>query len=282
MRSATNPGGPGHEWVKRRFLLEGAQAGRLFVPARLDENPYLDKEEYEQSLQELPPHVRQQLQHGDWDALPPGEIFQRSWFKPIAVLPRGCRFVRYWDKAGTEGGKGARTAGVLVARTPDRRFCIADVVKGRYNAHERERVILQTAHADRARWENQQGGELSIWVEQEPGSGGKESADNTIRNLAGFSIRAERVTGDKVTRAQPLAAQAEAGNVDMLEGAWNGEFLDEIEAFPGALKDQVDGASGAFNKLAALPEEEEETYSTSGRGMTSARSTQHHNIRLRR
>ena len=88
-------------------------------------------------------------------------------------------------------------------------------------------------------------------AEQEPGSSGVESAQNTTRSLAGYDVRFERVTGDKLTRAMPLAAQAEAGNVDMLAGPWNAAFLDELCMFPnGRNDDQVDGSSGAFAKLA--------------------------------
>ena len=105
---------------------------------------------------------------------------------------------------------------------------------------------MQTAQADARR------GEVETWVEMEPGSGGKESAENTIRNLAGYTVRADRVTGDKVTRASPLAAQAEVGNVELLEGAWNEPLLAEFQNFDGVhgFADQVDAASGAFNKLA--------------------------------
>ena len=89
-----------------------------------------------------------------------------------------------------------------------------------------------------------------IGIEQEPGSGGKASAETSIRNLAGFSVHADRVSGDKVSRAGPFAAQAEAGNVKLLRGAWNQGYLEELCAFPlAALKDQVDATSGAFNKL---------------------------------
>ncbi len=92
---------------------------------------------------------------------------------------------------------------------------------------------------------------MTIWQEQEPGSGGKESAENTTRNLAGFVIRTERVTGDKVTRADPFSAQCEAGNVSIIEADWNIAYLDEMTSFPnGKNDDQVDGSSGAFNKLA--------------------------------
>jgi len=90
-----------------------------------------------------------------------------------------------------------------------------------------------------------------IWVPQDPGSGGKEAAEILLRELAGFIVRAETVTGDKVTRAGPFASQAEAENVKLVRGAWNEEYLAELHGFPeGGHDDQVDASSGAFNKLA--------------------------------
>jgi predicted phage terminase large subunit-like protein len=96
-------------------------------------------------------------------------------------------------------------------------------------------------------------GTVTIWTEQEPGSGGLESAQITVRSMAGYDVRAERVTGDKEARARPFAAQAEAGNVSYLLAPWNVDYFDELESFPmGKLKDQVDASSGAFNKLARV------------------------------
>jgi predicted phage terminase large subunit-like protein len=91
---------------------------------------------------------------------------------------------------------------------------------------------------------------VEVWVEQEPGSGGKESAERTIQNLRGYIVHADRVTGDKETRAEPYAAQVQAGNVDVVLADWNRDFLDEHEKFPnGKYKDQVDAAAGAFMKI---------------------------------
>ncbi len=177
-----------------------------------------------------------------------GGMFKRPWFKivdsvPIAHHYRG--FVRYWDKAGTADG-GKRTAGVLEGEHNRGDFYVLDVVKGQWSAGEREEVIHQTAHLDYARW----GPNVDIWVEQEPGSGGKESAENTIRNLAGFKIHADRPTGDKATRAEPFAAQAQAGNVSLVRADWTPSYLAELTSFPtGTYTDQVDASSGAFNKL---------------------------------
>ena len=76
-------------------------------------------------------------------------------------------------------------------------------------------------------------------------------AEASVRNLAGFSVHADRVTGDKCERAAPLTAQCEAGNVRLLRGPWNQRYLEELCAFPlGSFADQVDASSGAFNKLA--------------------------------
>lgn len=175
---------------------------------------------------------------------PEGEFFKRGWFQVVQVPPLNCEWVRYWDKAGTKDG-GDFTAGVLMGRASDGVFYVADVVRGQWSAHEREQVIKQTAEMDQNR------GHVRIWIEQEPGSGGKESAENTIRNLAGFAVKAERVTGDKALRAEPFAAQCEAGNVRLVRGAWNTAYLHELTSFPaGSNDDQVDGSSGAFSKLA--------------------------------
>jgi predicted phage terminase large subunit-like protein len=187
-----------------------------------------------------------------------GNRFKREWFEIVDALPAKCTFVRYWDKAGTESG-GAYTAGVLMARTPERQYITVDVVRGQWSAGKREAVIKQIADLDRQRF-----GNVGIWVEQEPGSGGKESAQNTVITLAGYNVHAETVTGDKETRAEPLAAQAEVRNVKLLRGTWNWDYLEEITAFPnGTYKDQVDGSSGAFNHLALhaaipLPKEQAE------------------------
>jgi predicted phage terminase large subunit-like protein len=97
------------------------------------------------------------------------------------------------------------------------------------------------------------GRDVQIFVEQEPGSGGKESAEATIRNLAGFTVKADRVTGDKVTRAEPFAAQAGGRNVKLVKADWNRGYLDRLMSFPhGAYKDDADASSGAFNNLSVF------------------------------
>ncbi|RLC33967.1 hypothetical protein DRH14_03995 [Candidatus Shapirobacteria bacterium] len=154
--------------------------------------------------------------------------------------------VRYWDKAGTSAldadSSTKRTAGVLMYYMKDKSFVVADVVKGKWSSTIREKIIRQTAEMD--------GRKVRIWIEQEPGSGGKESAEGTVRNLAGYSCRPDRVTGSKEARADQYAAQVGVENVTVLRRTWTSEFIREHESFPtGRYSDQCDAASGAFNKL---------------------------------
>ena len=119
---------------------------------------------------------------------------------------RILKSVRYWDKAGTEDG-GAFTAGALLHALRDKRYVIEHVVRGQWGALDREERIKFWAERDRA---NARPGTYEVVVEQEPGSGGKESAENTIRNLPGFKVAADKVTGSKEVRADPFAAQVQA------------------------------------------------------------------------
>lgn len=149
--------------------------------------------------------------------------------------------VRYWDKAGTPGG-GAYTVGVRMHRLTNGRFLVDDVVRGQWDSGEREAIIERTAARD--------GIDVQVGVEQEPGSGGKESAEATVRRLAGYHVRVDRPSGDKATRADPMSVQVNAGNFYLLRAPWNAEYRQELLYFPASkYKDQVDASSGAFAVL---------------------------------
>lgn len=181
-----------------------------------------------------------------------GETFPIDKVRIIPHAPEKSEIkktVRYWDKAGTSGG-GAYTCGALmheVKRNGMTRWIISDVVRKQVNAWDRENLIRVTAENDKATH-----GRVAIWLEKEPGSGGKESAERTIANLRGFSAKADVVSGkgSKEVRAEPYAAQWQGGNIDLVAGRWNRDFIDEHENFPGGTyKDQVDASAGAFAKI---------------------------------
>lgn len=176
---------------------------------------------------------------------PGGGMFKVKHFRIIQQLPNKVHIVksiRYWDKAGT-ADDGAFTVGVKLHRLTNDSIIVSDVVRGQWASEERENIIRQTAESD--------GRDVEIFLEQEPGSGGKESAQNSIRRLYGFIAKADLPHGDKVYRADPFSVQVNEGNVMLLQGLWNKAYIDEFRDFPfGRFKDQVDGSSAGFNLLA--------------------------------
>ena len=153
--------------------------------------------------------------------------------------------IRYWDRAGTEGG-GNYSAGVLMHALNDGRYVISHIERGQWSAYVREKNIRRWAEDDARVYAN-----YEVGIEQEPGSSGKDVAEATVRNLAGFSVFVDKVTGSKEMRANPFAAMVQNSGVLMIAGSWIQEFVREAEAFPkGKYDDQIDGCSGAFNRLA--------------------------------
>jgi predicted phage terminase large subunit-like protein len=244
-RASSNPGGISHNFIKQRFLIEGEDAGRLFIPALLQDNPSLDREEYLKTLSELDPLTRARLLDGDWDALPEGGMFQRDWFQIIQPheVPRDIKLSRFWDRAATapkEGTDPDWTAGALVGLRKGIWY-VVDLQHFRASSQGNETRIKQISDSD--------GKRVPIFMEQEPGSSGKDVIDYYARYvLTGRTFKGKRATGNKAERAAPVASAAELGNVKLVQGPWVTAFLDEAAAFPMAPHDDmVDAVSGAFS-----------------------------------
>lgn len=270
MRSATNPGGSGHEWVKRRWNLPHGPKGhptRAFVPALLEDNPSLDAKTYEISLAELGAVTYRQLREGDWDAQGAGGKFNVEDFlmvKPEEV-PAGLA-VRFWDLAASDPTEEEPdpdwSVGLKMIRSPwapdwvrERMakrgenptgpfFYIVDVSKIRRTTgfvYERMREVA-----------TKDGLSVPVWVEQERGGSGK-AVIHTIRHdvLDGFQVRGLLAEGSKESRAALVVARAREGRVMILPGDWTEGFLTELAMFgiKGAHDDQVDGLSGAYRAL---------------------------------
>ena len=178
-----------------------------------------------------------------------GMMLDPDWFERVEAVPADCSYVRYWDIAGAKPGKGDWTVGCLMARTPgpeaEARFYVVEILRFQRSPLERNRAIQNAAADDKQKY-----GKVPIWVERGIGLG-KEATDSILRMLAGYVVHDDGVTKDKATRAEPMAAQAEAGNIKVLRGPWNAALLEEMLPFPfGTNDDQVDAVAGAFNKLA--------------------------------
>lgn len=221
-----------------------------FIPARLEDNQALMRADpgYKANLQALSRVERERLSEGNWKIRPAaGLYFRRQDVRIIDAVPSGLvKIVRRWDLAATEPSEENPdpdySVGVKMAKTTEGRFIVLDIARDRRRSHEIRSLVKRVASVDLT--------VVDIGISQDPGQAGKEQAESYVRELAGYTVKVFRETGDKVTRADPFAAQWQAGNVDLLRGAWNEDFIAEMEAFPSrAHDDQVDAASGAFSML---------------------------------
>jgi predicted phage terminase large subunit-like protein len=175
-----------------------------------------------------------------------GGMFRREWFEVVDVAPSEGRQIRFWDFAATEPKHSSDpdwTVGALVGLSKTNTYFIKDIRRIRGTPQAVERLVLNTAQND--------GVGVRIVAEQEGGASGVTVTDHYRRNvLNGFSFTAQKPTTSKEIRAMPFSSQAEGGNVKLVKGSWNRDFLDEIELFPhGSHDDQVDAVSGAMALL---------------------------------
>lgn len=257
MRSASNPGGPGHAWVRARFPVDRSPvpSDPLFIPARIDDNPSIDKESYERSLDHLLPVDRERIKEGRWDVVEGGSIFRMDWLigpesdpRFLEVAPSNVYArIRWWDMAGTTDQKNSATASVRMAKTTDKLVIIEHAMRGWWTPGARDNIIRAQSEAD--------GRGVRIGIEEEGGSGGIAQNDALVKQLMGRHVLSERPTGDKFDRFAPFASYAERGFARILRGSWNSEYLAYMHALSLKEKklDWMDATSGAFGYLAALP-----------------------------
>lgn len=191
---------------------------------------------------------RERLLRGNWKIRPSaGLYFKRSYFEVVDAAPANARVVRCWDLAATDAEEGDTpdwTVGLRMSRDAHGTFYVEHVERFQASPEKVERGILNIAAAD--------GKAVTIRLPQDPGQAGKAQAKYLTGKLAGYNVKTQRVTGDKVTRASPASSQAEAGNIKVVRGPWNEAFFAEVESFPGKGKDdQVDALSDAIDELVA-------------------------------
>ena len=225
-----------------------------FISSSIFDNKILLKADpgYLASLNALSLVEKERLLRGNWRIRPAaGLYFKREMFRVVQNIPdKIVSISRSWDLAATEITASSpdpdRTASCLMARLKNGQYIILDMQRRALNAAAVRDLIKNTAVADRTVY-----GNVKIHIPQDPGQAGKAQAKSYGAMLAGYNVETQTVSGNKITRAEPLAAQVQHGNVLILAGAWVDTFIDEAEGFPDALHDdQIDAASDAFNCVA--------------------------------
>lgn len=255
IRLASNPGGVGHDWVNARYVDPKTRARHVvFMPSWLDDNPYLDREEYVSTLEEALDDVTlQQLLGGDWSIRPLGGRFNRLWIAERfrQSIPReatGWRVNRSWDLAATEPKPGEEpdyTVGTLLALDDLNNTWALDVERFREDPGTTEERIKATVEGDRLIYPN-----YSVIMEQEPGASGKIVAAHFAKVLFGSPFEALPSSGKKEVRAIPWSSAWRQKRIFVVRGEWNEDWLAEHEAFPtGAFDDQVDSAASGYDYL---------------------------------
>ena len=266
MRSASNPGGIGHEWVKRKFI-----KGPLpFVPSSYLENIYLEQEAYGRQLDKLDHLTRQQLKYGNWDAvISDGLLVNRNELEKQLIKPEEYE---NWIPSFC-------SIGVDPASTGDDNFSIACVVyftNGNYVLVDLLSIPSQYPEHQVKQFinDNLKYNPYSINFEKEPGSmteyGLRHWSDALQDLLINEGIILTKTpassTGSKFARAKPHASLVRQGqlffNNDLLEKNTSEEnplrnlFNQYVYVHPDksvmknySSPDELDAVSYAFVKL---------------------------------
>lgn len=221
-----------------------------FIPSKLHDNKILMQKDpaYLGNLLALNRVDRMRLLEGNWNIrVSAGTMFKREWFTVIDAVPSGWQSMcRYWDRAATRPNESNSdpdwTRGLKLYKYPDGTYVVVDLKSIRDTPGQVEQMVVNVASHDSLH--------CPVYGEQDPGSAGVADANRFVTMLAGYDVRVTKPSSDKITRAKPVSAQAEAGNIKILRAKWNDEFFAELENFPdGAHDDIVDTLSGAFNEL---------------------------------
>jgi predicted phage terminase large subunit-like protein len=173
-----------------------------------------------------------------------GGMFKVEHIDIVDHVPAGGVTWAGWDLAGSKRKKSPYTVRVLMTRVGGDVY-VRHVERRRANPTEVERMIEEVSINDRSEVPT-----VKISVPQDPGFGGKAFKWRVSEILMGFNFICTPETGDKVTRADPFAAQVGAERVHLVRGDWNAAYIEELRNFPsGTYKDQVDASSRAFQAL---------------------------------
>ena len=274
--------------MKGRFVSPG-NPKRPYVAALLKDNPAVDYDTYVESLMELHPTRREQMLAGDWEAREPGDYWAREWIEYVEQGPPHSisTKIRFWDLASSVKDTACHTAGVLQSLDVYGYYTIEDSDRFRLRSGDRDARIKKQAIID--------GRRVVVGIEQEPGSGGKDQAEDLAAELEalGFTtwiFRPDATSGGKTKRAEPVTSKAQdtfGEDGKLLEPSmyrvavgdlasphpWVAPMMGRMEGFPSSQRshdgkildaDEWDAVSGGFRYLTDHPPVQGDPYDLSG------------------
>jgi predicted phage terminase large subunit-like protein len=273
LRLTANPGGAGHEWIKARYVTpsppmrpfmgaDGIQ--RVFIPARLKDNPLCDTPEYRASLRAAAGGREWLVQawlNGDWDISADGGVFDVDKINVgempfLPALGGECapgrarieRLVQGWDTAFTEDTRNDETAGLTGGRDDSGRLWIVHAVHGHWHPGDVARQVLE----QRRLWRP--------WKVQAEGGGAGRSFEHIIRDaqrggdMVPFSLVSHM--RDKIAKNAAFASAVNNGQVWVPAGAaWWPWLRNQMQVFngkDGMRDDGVDAGGIVFRELDLL------------------------------
>ncbi len=241
-------------WLSATFTPRGKQhwtydvfgAGKpntALFQSRTVDNPFLPAEFAATLAEQYPSQFARQELGGEFVDLI-GGVFKREWFRIVDAAPEGLHWARYWDLAASMKQSADYVASCAVALANDGVLYIRDMIHGRWEWPDQEKLLVQTMLAEPR---------VIHGIEKALHGIAALQALQRRRELAGIAIRGIDVDRDKLSRALPLSARAEQGKVALVRGNWIGAFLDEATAFSGdgsTHDDQIDSAAGGLQMIA--------------------------------
>jgi predicted phage terminase large subunit-like protein len=241
-----------------KLIPEGQKLVEIFFTSILENKDNLDPLYYIGLMATYPTgYLRDQELYGKFVA-EGGVLGDPAWFtgkylgadengniKYLDAETKIKKRIRYWDLAATE--KDAKntdpdsSVGTLVSWDGKDAYFIENQVAGQWKWETINQRIVEVAEMD--------GANVEIWIEQEPGSGGKNQIDAiaALPGLSGYTVKKHKPVGDKVERANLWFAKAALGKVYLVKDVWNKEFLAQLSSFPGkGHDDRIDCVSGGL------------------------------------
>jgi len=263
-RITANPGGPGHQWLRERYIKPAlpfkahkAESGieRIYIPAKLADNPYTNTPEYVQQLKSSGPDwLVKAWVDGDWDVIPGGGIIDPDKIKNAMPPENMIRRLIGGDLAFTEDTRNDESAFLELGKwSPGDeapvQYHITHVDHGHYTIADSVRKVFDLHAARRVR---------SFRIEGGPSGRALDPFVRERMRAEGVLLDFQLVSHmrDKVSKSIPFASAVGMGLVYADKSAeWWPAFRDECLIFDGddgKSDNMVDAASVAFSEIDML------------------------------